>query len=98
MYSFVTLDYMLYVFIFVVLTAYFTLFIIKHKVEDHIPLFILVIIVMVILFIIILLLSYVTLNICDVVYHTNSNTIYGYIISGTITLLELIMIFLLLLN
>lgn len=50
MFSFFTLDYMFYVFIFVVLTAYFTLFIIKHKVEDHIELFILVIIGMILLF------------------------------------------------
>ena len=54
--------------------------------------------IMIFLFISILLLSYVSLNICDIIYHTNSNTIYGYIISGTITLLELGMIFLLLLN
>lgn len=49
MFRFITLDYILYVLFFLVLTAYFILFIIKHKVEDHIVLFILVIIVMVIL-------------------------------------------------
>lgn len=54
--------------------------------------------IMIFLFITMLLLSYLSLNICDIIYHTNSNTIYGYIISGIITLLELIMIFLLLLN
>jgi len=53
---------------------------------------------MIFLFIITLLLSYITLNICDIIYDTNSNTIYGYILSGTITILELGMIFLLLLN
>lgn len=54
--------------------------------------------IMIFIFISMLLLSYLSLNICDIIYHTNSNTIYGYIISGTITLLELGMIFLLLLN
>ena len=56
---------------------------------------------MIVFFIIMLILSYVSLNICDIVYDTNSNnsnTIYGYIISGTITVLELGMIFLLLLD
>ena len=54
--------------------------------------------IMIFIFISMLLLSYLSLNICDIIYHTNSNTIYGYIISGTITLLELGMIFLLLLK
>jgi hypothetical protein len=52
----------------------------------------------IVLFISMLVFSYISLNICDIIYNNNSNTIYGYILSGFIVVLELGMIFLLLLD
>lgn len=48
------------------------------------------------LFIVILIISYLTLNISNLIYKTNAGIIIGYIISGVMTMAELVVIYFLL--